>query len=312
MKMLPLTISTLIVSVGAVCSPSNDIQKWPFSAEPGSSWFSCASTAGGTNDLGNVPTQCENDPASVFIQMQKGEAECLVASSYNCKIPMHDFVSMDYDFYIDSCLGVWAAPLWMTPDTWQWGAGSGEIDSLEFCARDAIHLNFAGGGHQVELDPTQYSIDDSNGHITVRKDDEGIVTITACTLQEATDNKGQCVSPVYSDCNECQWGTNNTYACWCNPDADNIYGSGGCAEGTDCEWTLVSDLWNGVTGDSGYYGCMTAVPEIGLEAATPNLNSTCSFSVENIIIRGGGPNESLQWGSGSPSSCSVLTPDPAN
>jgi hypothetical protein len=62
---------------------------------------------------------------------------------------MHDFQSLDYDFDIDGCNGVWAAPLWMTPDTWQWDAGSGEIDSLEFCARDGVYMNFAGGGHQV-------------------------------------------------------------------------------------------------------------------------------------------------------------------
>ena len=62
-----------------------------------------------------------------------------------------DFVSLDYDFHLEGCMGIWAAPLWMTPDTWQWDAGSGEIDSSEFCARDAFHMNFAGGGHQVRL-----------------------------------------------------------------------------------------------------------------------------------------------------------------
>jgi len=36
--------------------------------------------------MGNIPTQCENDPASVLIQVTSGQAECLVASSINCKI----------------------------------------------------------------------------------------------------------------------------------------------------------------------------------------------------------------------------------
>lgn len=75
-------------------------------------------------------------------------------------------------------------------------------------------------------------------------------------------------------------------------------------------WSLVSDIWNGVDGDDGYYGCMTAVPDIDLPASTPNLDSNCAVSVENIVLRGGGPNGSLQWGQGSADICSVLTPSP--
>ena len=72
-------------------------------------------------------------------------------------------------------------------------------------------------------------------------------------------------------------------------------------------WTLVSDIWNGVSGDAGYAGCMTAVPSIGLEEGKPNLSSDCAFSVERIVLRGGGLNGTLQWGAGSPTSCAVLT-----
>lgn len=104
--------------------------------------YSCISSAGGVNDLGSLPTQCEGDPASVRIEITPGMAECLVAESFNCKIPMLDFTSMDYDFNVENCLGVWAAPLWMTPDTWQWGGGSGEIDSLEFCARGIVFAHY--------------------------------------------------------------------------------------------------------------------------------------------------------------------------
>ena len=50
----------------------------------------------------------------------------------------------------------------------------------------------------------------------------------------------------------------NEYAYWCNEAVfngaiqNNIYGSGGCTTVTNCEWTLVSDIWNGVNGDAGY------------------------------------------------------------
>jgi hypothetical protein len=284
-----------------VCAPASNTAAWAFSAPKGTS-YSCASSAGGTNDLGTAPTQCAGDPASVRIAITPGKAECLVASAPACKIPMHDFVSMDYDFSVNGCNGIWAAPLWMTPDTWQWGAGSGEIDSLEFCSRDSVHMNFAGGGHQVE---TALSIDSSAAHITVRKDPSGIVTVTACTAAEASANADQCIAPVYADCDACQAG-NNTFACWCNAGANNIYGSGGCVAGTDCMWTLVSDAWNGVSGDAGYAGCMTAVPGV-VDKDKPNLKSRCALSVEKIVLRGGGLNESLRWGHGSPHSCDVLT-----
>ena len=86
----------------------------------------------------------------------------------------------------------------MTPDTWQWGPGSGEysfcvllfafyvlvfrfwvslgkqtthanththtcrIDSLEFCGRDGISENFAGGGHQYR---TPLNMEDAEGRV---------------------------------------------------------------------------------------------------------------------------------------------------
>ena len=106
-------------------------------------------------------------------------------------------------------------------------------------------MNFAGGGHQTAA--SGFSIDSSNGHVTVRKDEAGIVTIAICTATELIS--GQCPTPSYTDCKSCQDGS-NPFACWCNP-PNNIYGSGGCQPDTDCMWTLVSDIWNGVSGDAG-------------------------------------------------------------
>ena len=71
-------------------------------------------------------------------------------------------------------------------------------------------------------------------------------------------------------------------------------------------WTLVSDIWNGVSGDAGYAGCMTAVPAV-VEKGKPNLQSQCATSVSRIVVRGSGPNGSLQWGAGSAATCAVLT-----
>ena len=53
---------------------------------------------------------------------------------------------------------------------------------------------------------------------------------------------------------------------------------------------------------------MTEVSSLGLPKEKPNLNSTCSFSVQNLILRGGGPNGNLQWPDNTPEECYVFTP----
>ncbi|GMI04156.1 hypothetical protein TrVE_jg7025 [Triparma verrucosa] len=304
---LLLSFGGLALVHGVPCTPASnpDPSNWVFDASP-TEHPSCSSSGGGVNDLGSAPVQCEGDLASVYTRLDPATygAECLSAKASLCKIPMYNFTSLDYDFSIDSCNGVWAAPLWMTPDTWQWDGGSGEIDSLELCPRSSISMNFAGGGSQVELDASTFSIDfTDNAHVTVRKDEEGIVTITTCQQEELQNS--QCPPPTYSSCDDCLYNNNGEFACWCN-NAGNIYSSGGCTDGTDCLWTLVSDVWNGVSGDAGYTGCMTEVPEIGLAAGKPNMDSKCTVSVERITLRGdnGAP---LTFAPGSPSSCSTLT-----
>ena len=91
----------------------------------------------------------------------------------------------------------------------------------------------------------------------------------------------------------------------CN-EPENIYGSGGCKNGGDCIWTLVSDIWNGVSGDSGYAGCMTSVPGV-VERGKPNLNSECVISVERILLRGDGKNGTLAFSTNSPDKCKRFT-----
>ena len=284
---------------------------WPFHVG-NTTHPSCQSQNGGVNDMGNVPEMCDDDLASVRISVSKGKAECMLAHARECKIPMHDFKSLNYDWTMSRCRGVWAAPLWMSPDTWKWGPGSGEIDGSELCLRKKMQMNFAGGGHEVELDP--YDIDEAWGHTTIRKDDAGIITVTTCKASEAEANGGECFKPKYKDCKDCEFGErgpDKEYACWCNEDPNqkqmNIYGSGGCAEGANCEWTLLSDVWNGVGGDQSYHGCMGEVPSLGVDENEPNYNSHCEFSVENILVKGHGLNGALQWGKGSPNYCRHLT-----
>merc|ERR1712195_340343 len=282
---------------------SENASAWLYDVSP--THHPSSSSAGGVNDLGTFPTQCQGDPTSVRIEITPGKAECLKAAVPQCKIPMRDFTSLDYKLSVGACDGVWAAPLWMTPDLWQWGGGSGEIDSVEFCPRNAAWMNFAGGGHQVPA-AGGLSIDGSQAHVTVRKDLAGIVTISSCSTVDAAANNGQCAAPTYSGCADCKAAT-QPFACWCNEQSTpkNIYGSGGCSGGGNCMWTLVSDLWNGLRGDGGYDACMSAAD--GVDHGKPNMKSECAASVENVVLRGSGPNGALTFGPGSPQACSVFT-----
>lgn len=103
---------------------------------------------------------------------------------------------------------------------------------------------------------------------------------------------------------------NNAYACLCNDQnasiPGNIYASGGCQHGGDCIWSLVSDVVNGVDGDSGYHGCMTSVPGV-VKKGQPNLNSTCSISVERVLIRGNETSGRMVFSSSSPPECDAFT-----
>merc|ERR1711865_338542 len=285
-----------------VCQSGN-VSSWLYNVAP-KHHPSCSSSSGGVNDLGTFPTSCANDPTSVRLEITPGKAECLLATVPQCKIPMRNFSSLDYKLSIGQCDGIWAAPLWMTPDLWQFGGGSGEIDSVEFCPRNAVWNNFACGGHQVQA-AGGLSIDGSQGHVTVRKDHAGIVTIVTCTTDEADANNNQCQAPKYSDCADCK-GETQPFACRCNEQSTppNIYGSGGCTQGGNCMWTLVSDLWNGLNGDAGYAACMSATGGVG--HGKPNMKSECAVSVENVVLRGDGPNGALPFGPGSPDSCAIF------
>ena len=104
------------------CDPAQDASTWLFTAKEDShADYSCASEKGGVNDLGNAPKMCEGDATSVRLAVQKGKAECLKAVAGECGIPMRNFVSLDYDFSMSKCEGIWAAPL---DDTTQVAMGS--------------------------------------------------------------------------------------------------------------------------------------------------------------------------------------------
>ena len=85
----------------AVCTPAKDASAWLFDT-PQHASPSCISSAGGANDLGTAPKMCDGDPTSIRIETTPGKAECLVAVAPQCKIPMRQFASLDYDFALQA------------------------------------------------------------------------------------------------------------------------------------------------------------------------------------------------------------------
>jgi len=241
----------------AVVSPDSE-WVWSTYAVPSPS---CTSPA-----VVNNAQMCEGDLTSVVLQ-GNGQAQCLAATMSECKFDMHSFEKLNFDINMIGCGGTWAAPLWMTPDYWNGGGASGEIDMLENCPSDSLHSNFAGGGTPKTwtfADPNSFS-----GHVTVWKKSTGDIYVSVCSSSDLT-SEGQCHISGAA-----------TY--------QNIYNSNGCKNG-DCTFKFVSDIWNGYDGDGGWSycasgsvhtssGCKTSITNMKIEATSGTFTGKCAALV---------------------------------
>merc|ERR1712107_78770 len=90
-------------------------------------------------------------------------------------------------------------PLWMSPDHWEGGGASGEIDMMENCPADAVWNNFAGGGSQVKVaiaDPNSFQ-----GHTTmwIQADGgSGTQSVHVTTCDPYSMQGGSCQKQVQS------------------------------------------------------------------------------------------------------------------
>lgn len=245
---------------------------------PGSDWIfdvvpadtdvhSCYDQNGKVNNQGSVPQMCEGQPNSVFLKTTPGTPDCVVAKS-PCRLLLPKLESIDANFEVHDCLGMWIAPLWMTPTHWVApNYLSGEVDILESCPRDRLGTNFASGGHQVGYSKDEFGLNEiSDGHLTFRLLPDGQVFVSVCH-QKDLDETGQCPRKAG------------------DASYDNLFASHACGDTSDCREHLVSDIWNGVGGDDGYQHCMNEVDGVA-DFLKPNLNSKCHFAVTDIQVRG--------------------------
>jgi len=214
----------------------------------------------------NPPTQnwgkmCPGDPTSVVIE-NYGKPSCLRTAMTDCKMNMHEVQQIDFDLRLSLCGSTWAAPLWLTPDYWAGGGASGELDLVELCPAGDVWTNFAGAEAPIGYQ-SKWEFADPNyfiGHVTMWKNEDGGkggVTAKMCDETERDNHGGHCS------------GKNAAYY-------PSVYGSNGCSSSHDCMFTMVSDIWNGYSGDGGFYACSAGYPQ----------TDTCRTSVRNIRIKG--------------------------
>jgi len=232
--MVPLDPSTSIWSAGTVNIPSCTAPK----VDP------------------NAPKMCDGDPTSIALSVTKAP-ECIYSTTGSCRFSMYDFEQLDATIDMQDCLGTWAAPFWMTPDHWEGGGTSGEVDMVEMCPMTKVCANFAAGGHQVCYD---YNPNNFHGHVTMWKDPSGRVSVKICPGDSPCSRDGPAPIAVY----------------------DNVYASHACTSGQDCTYRLMSDIWLGTAGDEGWRTCGKA----GF-----NPNSKCAISVKGIKIQSKKPFE---------------------
>lgn len=240
---------------GAVVAPSAD---WIWTPSAGNS-----PSCGSPKVDPTVPRMCENDPTSVVLRLTDAP-ECISVEGGDCKFDMHNVTQLDADIDLLHCYGAWTAPLWFTPNIWIGDGASGEVDMVEQCPRTRLCSNFAGGQQEVcwNHDPDKF-----HGHVTMRKDPQGTVTVTLCGRDGTLQN-----SPG-SSCKEAKFPATYT----------DLYGSQGCeGGGNDCVFHLFSDIWAGTSGDAGYAHC---------SSGTYDPHNTCSLSVTDIRIASAVPFE---------------------
>lgn len=230
----------------------NPSSKWVWSTLPAAPSPSCSAPS-----AQNVGQMCSGDPTSI-VMSSHGHTGCFVTRMPACKFSMYELKQLDFDVRLVGCSGTWAAPLWLTPDYWAGGGKSGEIDMVELCPTHSVSSNFAGASAPVGYQKT-WKVADPNsfsGHVTMWNTN-GDITVKMCKKSTASSNGGNCP------------GDGAAYY-------PNVFASHACADG-DCIFQFVSDIWNGLSGDGGYWGCTGGAP--------PSTKS-CRFSVRKIRVKG--------------------------
>jgi hypothetical protein len=244
---------------------------------------------------------CPDDPTSIVIRSTSHlEAECLSARVQDCpftKQRLQEIKQLDFDFTESDCGNTWAAPLWLNPEHWTAGPNNrngdaGEMDFLENCPRNTngIYSNWAYGAKQTNWgDVSGFTTEAFSGHATVYFEN-GRISVEVCK-RNAGEKGTPCPltsnAAVYPSCPSGMQGKDgfqpeggmNGAGCFGNAENPGTFWKSKAGE-MGSTFHLISDIWNGHTGDSGYQGCMGCDPNVGC----PKKNNSCATSVEKIQV----------------------------
>jgi hypothetical protein len=192
----------------------------------------------------------EVDETSVFFDMSAltSKGGCFVWEAASCGTDLTKVSKIEFDFDFSGCGDVWAAPLWITPETWiSPGGTSGEIDFIEMCPVGAASTNFGAGGQYGETQMSWGAGSGANGpkHYTLTLDDSGNLKTTVCNLDGTT---GCSDAAHYENFLNVITSKNNHH--------------------------FVTDVWNGNGGDGGWSGC----------GAYHNEGTQCQYAIMNIRV----------------------------
>eukprot|EP00931_Biecheleriopsis_adriatica_P115776 TRINITY_DN91528_c0_g1_i1.p1 TRINITY_DN91528_c0_g1~~TRINITY_DN91528_c0_g1_i1.p1 ORF type:complete len:422 (+),score=48.53 TRINITY_DN91528_c0_g1_i1:38-1267(+) len=243
-------------ALGCTSAIPGDPGRWIWKTAPGSS-PSCNFPMRGDGASMCVDSHGAVDYTSLFVDAStlQDRTGCFAWKTLGCSIDLRQVARIEFDFDIRNCGNDWVAPLWLSPQPWLPPAAlSGEIDLVEACPVGDLRTNFATGGTQMSIgSPAGLS---EPRHIVMTLENSGDVNAPG-TLRTRVCRLGG------HNCQDSSYYTNflSTVASTKMKSASDPY-------------MFVSDIWNGIRGDSGWSGCHAHNdPSIG-----------CSFAVRNIRV----------------------------
>lgn len=227
--------------------------RWVFNAGSGT-WPSCHMPVRGDGAYACVDNGIV-DPTSIFVDLANvgDRTGCFAWQTSGCTFDLKRVHQITFDMDLRHCEGVWAAPLWLSPDPWVGpGQFSGEIDLVELCPRGSVATNFGSAGGPGEHQKIWGSAAGLNGAKTVTMTLDrwsGTLTTRVC-------NYGG------SGCFNSAYYTNFLHVVHSAKGAHSF------------PYHLNVDVWNGHGGDGGWWGC----------GARNDPTSQCQFAVKQIRI----------------------------
>lgn len=230
---------------------------WLWGSPLGARWPSCDLPIRGDGATVCIDPEGRVDQTSIFVNMRSTIAKtgCFAWTISECNFDLRRVSKVEFDIDLANCGDVWMAPLWLSPNPWIGPGGlSGEIDLVEGCSVGQVRTNFAGcagaSGAQCHQDAwgSAAGLGGPKHVIMTLSAGLGDLLITVCNWDYSYCFPSSSFSNFYN----------------------TVHSTAG--RGASFPYTIISDVWNGYSGDGGWYGCN----------ARNNPNTQCEYAIRNI------------------------------